>query len=127
MTILAIIDPGEVAWQYCSPSGDRSPLNARVAIMGMGTAFLEYLVEKRLLRPNYSVLDIGSQNLYNATPDTIRDLINRLGPAADEASIEDRAKRLTYFSTPRPGERTAFVAELFELTSVSYLGYDVCP
>jgi SAM-dependent methyltransferase len=95
--------------------------------VGMGLAFLEYMVEKQLLCPGSRVLDIGSQNLYNATPAGILRLIDRLGPKGGTSDLTQAAEKLSYFSTPRPGERTAFVAELLSLTSVSYLGYDVCP
>jgi SAM-dependent methyltransferase len=95
--------------------------------VGMGLPFLEYLVEKGLLHPDSRALDIGSQNLYNATPTAILELIGRLGSRVENADATEAAGRLSYFSTPRSGERTAFLGELFSLTTVTYLGYDVCP
>jgi len=95
--------------------------------MGLGLAYLDYLVDRQLLGPNAYILDIGSQNLYNASPDAIVALVDRLGARRSVRDTREAADRLSYFSTPRPGERTAFVSELLDLTTVSYLGYDVCP
>lgn len=95
--------------------------------MGLGFANLEYLTEKRLLGRLGRILDIGSQNLYNATPDQIILFVETLGQVQDRVALKTEADRLTYFSTPRPGERTAFLAELINLTEIRYLGYDVCP
>jgi len=95
--------------------------------MGMGMASLEYLTEKRLIQRGFRILDIGSQNLYNATPETIRGFVEQLGDIENEAQFIKEAERISYFSTPRPGERTAFVSELIDLVDVEYLGYDVCP
>lgn len=37
--------------------------------IGLGFANLEYMLEKGLLKAGSRVLDLGTQNLYNATPD----------------------------------------------------------
>jgi hypothetical protein len=95
--------------------------------MGMGMALFDYLAEKRLIKRGSRILDIGSQNLYNATPEAIRSFVEQFGRIEDEAKFTKEAERITYFSTPRPGERTAFIAELVDLVDVEYLGYDVCP
>ena len=95
--------------------------------MGMGMALFEYLAEKRLIKRGSRILDIGSQNLYNATPETIRSFVEQFGRIEDETRFANEAKRISYFSTPRPGERTAFIAELLDLVDMEYLGYDVCP
>jgi hypothetical protein len=95
--------------------------------MGMGMALFEYLGEKGLIRSGSRILDIGSQNLYHATPATVRSFVERFRPIEDEARFAREAARLSYFSTPRPGERTTFIAELLDLVDVEYLGYDVCP
>lgn len=95
--------------------------------MGMGMALFEYLAEKRLIKRGSRILDIGSQNLYNATPEAIRSFVEQFGRIEDEPKFANEAKRVSYFSTPRPGERTAFIAELLELVDVECLGYDVCP
>jgi hypothetical protein len=95
--------------------------------MGMGFACLDYLGEKHLIERGSSILDIGSQNLYNAGSDKIISFVEALGRVQDRDALQKDADRLAYFSTPRAGERTAFIAELLGLTDVSYLGYDVCP
>jgi len=95
--------------------------------MGMGMALFDYLAEKRLIKRGSRILDIGSQNLYNATPETIRSFVEQFGRIEDETRFANEAERISYFSTPRPGERTAFIAELLDLVDMEYLGYDVCP
>jgi hypothetical protein len=95
--------------------------------MGMWMATLDYLTERRLIQRGFRILDIGSQNLYNATPETIRGFVEQLGHIENEAQFIKEAERISYFSAPRPGERTAFIAELLDLVDIEYLGYDVCP
>src|SRR5882757_3329541 len=95
--------------------------------MGMGMALFDYLAEKRLIKRGSRILDIGSQNLYNATAEAIRGFVEQFGRIDDEAKFTKEAERISYFSTPRPGERTAFIAELVDLVDIEYLGYDVCP
>lgn len=96
--------------------------------MGIGLADMDYLSQRgHLARPGALILDIGSQNLYNATPGGIRDFVLRHGRIADAAAFEREAQRLAYFSTPRPGERTSYLSELLDLTDIAYTSYDVCP
>src|ERR1700687_1840783 len=95
--------------------------------MGMGMALFDYLAQKRLIKRGSRILDIGSQNLYNATPESVRGFVGQFGRIDDEAALTKEAERISYFSTPRPGERTAFIAELLDLVDMEYLGYDVCP
>jgi hypothetical protein len=95
--------------------------------MGLGIASLEYLADKNLIGPRSRLLDIGSQNIYGATPERITALLRRLDGPTDATALSEAAQRLSYFSTPRPGEATTFLADLMQLTEISYLGYDVCP
>lgn len=96
--------------------------------MGLWLSNIEYLSHRALLPAGARVLDIGSQNLYFATPDRIRAFVERYGCISDEAAFAREAERISYFSTPRPGERTAYVSELFDLTpSIFYTSFDVCP
>jgi hypothetical protein len=95
--------------------------------MGMGFANLEYLVEKRLIGRKSRILDIGSQNLYNVTPERIVSFVRQFGRPLDDKALKEASERLSYFSTPRPGETTTFLADLLDLTDITYLGYDVCP
>ena len=95
--------------------------------MAIGFANLDYLIEKHLIRRGYRLLDVGSQNLLNTTPEQVISFIRQLGRPIDEATLKEASERLSYFSTPRPGERTTFLADLIALADVSYLAYDVCP
>jgi SAM-dependent methyltransferase len=97
--------------------------------MGMWMSNIEQLSTLGYIAPNGSrILDIGSQNLYFATPEAIRRFVMRHGGISDEGAFQREAERIAYFSTPRPGERTAYISELFDLTpSIFYTSYDVCP
>src|SRR4051794_22647043 len=95
--------------------------------MGIGIANLEYLSEKGLIGRGSRILDIGSQNLYNATPERIASFVRKFSRSIDDKALKEKSDRLSYFSTPRPGERTTFLADMIELTDLGYLGYDVCP
>jgi hypothetical protein len=95
-------------------------------LMGMGFANLEYLAEKRLLERSACILDIGSQNLYGMTPEGIVAFIRQFGRPIDDAALKQISERLSYFSTPRPRERTAFLSDLIKLTDLEYVAYDVC-
>ncbi|OQA34718.1 MAG: Macrocin-O-methyltransferase (TylF) [Betaproteobacteria bacterium ADurb.Bin341] len=96
--------------------------------MGFAMKNLEYLSNKGYLaNPRCAILDIGSQNLYHATPEAIRSFVERHGTIKDEHAFEEEAKRISYFSWPRPGERTSYISELLDLTPFEYTSYDVCP
>lgn len=73
------------------------------------------------------VLDIGSQNLMLAEADAIVEFARRFGATLGGKALRDEAERIAYFSTPRPGERTSYLSELFDLTSIEYTSFDVCP
>lgn len=94
--------------------------------MGMGLAEIIYLSEKGHIPQGGRILDIGSQNLYNAAPDAIERFVAKHGGIIN-ADLRAEAERLHYYSTPRPGERTAYISELFDLTNIFYTSYDVCP
>ncbi|MDO8788022.1 MAG: TylF/MycF/NovP-related O-methyltransferase [Sulfuritalea sp.] len=89
---------------------------------------LEYLSNMGYLaNPRSAILDIGSQNLYHATPEAIRAFVERHGAIEDQHAFDEEAKRISYFSWPRPGERTSYISELLDLTPFEYTSYDVCP
>ncbi len=73
------------------------------------------------------VLDIGSQNLMLAEADAIVEFARRFGATLGGKALRDEAERIAHFSTPRPGERTSYLSELFDLTSIEYTSFDVCP
>lgn len=97
--------------------------------MGVGMADIEYLSDRgHLPVGSAAVLDIGSQNLFNITPVAARRFVERHGAGKRAASLDKEIERISYFSTPRPGERTAYLSELFDLTpGIFYTSYDVCP
>ena len=96
--------------------------------MGFSMKNLEYLSSKGYLsNPHCAILDIGSQNLYHASPEAIRVFVERHGLISDSRAFEEEAKRISYFSWPRPGERTSYLSELLDLTAFEYTSYDVCP
>lgn len=96
--------------------------------MGFAMKNLEYLSSKGYLsNPRCAILDIGSQNLYHASPEAIRAFVERHGSIGDAKAFEEEAKRISYFSWPRPGERTSYLSELLDLTPFEYTSYDVCP
>ena len=89
--------------------------------MGMGMALFDYLAEKRLIKRGSRILDIGSQNLYNATPETVRSFVGQFGRIDDEAKLAKEAERIAYFSTPRPGNEPPLLPELIDLVDIEYL------
>lgn len=95
--------------------------------MGLAMNNLEYLSNKGHLKPNCAILDIGSQCLYHATMESIRAFVEKYGQIKDQATFDKEAKRISYFSWPRPGERTSYVSELLDLTTIRYTSYDICP
>jgi hypothetical protein len=96
--------------------------------MGFAMKNLEYLSNKGYLaNPRCAILDIGSQNLYHATPEAIRAFVERHGGIEEQHVFDEEAKRISYFSWPRPGERTSYISELLDLTPFEYTSYDVCP
>lgn len=96
--------------------------------MGFAMKNLEYLSNKGYLtNPRSAILDIGSQNLYHATPEAIRAFVERHGAITDQHAFAEEAKRISYFSWPRAGERTSYISELLDLTPFEYTSYDVCP
>jgi len=49
------------------------------------------------------------------------------GGETQSEKFAKESKRLEYFSTPRPDERTTLFSEICDLTSVEYWAFDVCP
>ncbi|WP_407175348.1 methyltransferase domain-containing protein [Bradyrhizobium sp. STM 3562] len=95
--------------------------------MAIGLGALEYLAEMGLLTPSTRMLDVGTQNLYNAAPERITAFLRKFGRSLEPLQIEEAAGRISRASIVRPGERTAFLADLLDLTEIDYVGYDVCP
>ena len=91
-------------------------------------SYLTYLSKKGYLKDgNARILDVGTQNLINCTVEDLKEFVKRYRKSGlDEEAISE-IERIYYFTTPRPGETTAFVAELMALTDIEYQGIDVCP
>ena len=88
-----------------------------------------YLQRNGFLTPEKNkVLDIGPQNVLFVREEQIQEFIERQGGAvvSDEV-LDSEIKRLVYFSTPRPGERTMLLSEITDLTNIEYNSVDVCP
>ena len=96
--------------------------------MGMNIHYLNYLHTKGYLSTEKNkILDIGPQNLLNATKDDIINFVRRQGASVPDIVLDKSAERLAYFSTPRQGERTLFLADVTDLTNIEYVAFDVCP
>ena len=96
--------------------------------MGMSIDRLLYLQKKGFLsEERRRILDIGPQNVYHMTEEQIRSFLSKQGSSISGDLLEAEIKRLVYFSTPRPGERTTFLSEVTDLTSIEYNSFDVCP
>jgi hypothetical protein len=94
--------------------------------MGIGMQDVEYLANRGYLKSDSRILDIGSQNLHNVTPQKARRFVERYGQIPDEDLFTKEADRLTYYSQPRPNKRMTYLSELLDLTSIEYTSYDVC-
>lgn len=97
--------------------------------MGMNLNGPIYLQRNGFLTPEKNkILDIGPQNVLFVREEQIREFIERQGGAVvPDKALDTEIKRLIYFSTPRPGERTMLLSEITDLTNIEYNSVDVCP
>jgi hypothetical protein len=96
--------------------------------MGMNIESMLYLQERGYLTAERNkLLDIGPQNVYYCTEQQVGDFVRRQGTMVSDDVLQKEAKRLEYFSTPRPGERTTYFSEIADLTNIQYRAFDVCP
>jgi len=96
--------------------------------MGMSLDRMLYLQAKgHLSRSKNKLLDIGPQNVYHITDDQISRFLENQNGVIPGQQLEAEIKRVIYFSTPRPGERTTLLSELTDLTDIEYNSFDVCP
>lgn len=96
--------------------------------MGMNLNSMLYLQKKGFLSQHKNkILDIGTQNLLFCTENQIEEFVKGQGGDVSSEEFKKMAKRLAYFSTPRPGETTTFFAELTDFANIEYVGFDVCP
>jgi hypothetical protein len=97
--------------------------------LGMNLNGPIYLQRKGFLTPDRNkILDIGPQNVLFVREEQIKEFLERQGGAnLSGAALDAELKRLVYFSTPRPGERTMLLSEITDLTDIEYNSVDVCP
>jgi hypothetical protein len=87
-----------------------------------------YLQERGFLTTTKNkILDIGPQNVLFVREDQIREFLRRQGVNSTNEKVDSIIKRLVYFSTPRPDERTMLLSEITDLTNIEYNSVDVCP
>jgi SAM-dependent methyltransferase len=93
--------------------------------MGISLHALERFQEMKLLPAGASVLDIGSSNLYSATPDGLRHFLSQYDSvgAGDHDFIERLAKGSKY--GPDGVANESFVGELLERAGLQYLSFDI--
>jgi len=96
--------------------------------MGIAFSFIRKMDELGLFgQGGVSILDIGSSNLYLATPEDIKGFLRKYGPFSI-ADIEDFATRLAAgadYSSISGGRNEAFVGELFEKAGMQYESLDI--
>ncbi len=96
----------------------------------MGIAFTAVLKKDELGlfgRGGVNILDIGSSNLYSATPEGIKGFLGKYQESLI-AHLDDFAARLAAGSTYDPikgGRNEAFVGELFEKAGMEYASFDI--
>ncbi len=86
---------------------------------------VQYLVHRGYIKTGSRIMDVGTQNLMFAEPSAAIDLVSSLRRAPLSGPDIKEIERVCYFSTPRPGERTAFLHELLAMTDVSYDSIDI--
>ena len=96
--------------------------------MGIALSFVQEMDALGLFgKGGVSILDMGSSNLYSATPEGIKDFLRKYGPPSI-AGVDEFAARLSAGSSYDPvtgGRNEAFVGELFEKAGMRYLAFDV--
>ena len=81
-----------------------------------------YLQRNGFLSPEKRrILDLGTQNIYDATPGQISEFITRMGASTDGK------ERVVARSTPSPDRPQTFFSEVTDLTDIEYASIDVCP
>ena len=96
--------------------------------MGIGFAYIQKMDELELFRQDrMAILDIGSSNLYSATPEGIKGFLRKYRPPS-ASGIDEFAARLAAGSSYDPvtgGRNESFVGELFEKAGMQYESIDI--
>ena len=96
--------------------------------MGITLKAIQTLQDKSILTAaTKALLDVGSSNLYQATPQGILEFLKAFGVSQDEASTAF-AKKLAHgsaYDSVSGGKNEAFVGELFEKAGIRYEAIDI--
>jgi hypothetical protein len=86
---------------------------------------VQYLAARGYLKTNVRMMDVGTQNILFVEEAPAIDLVRSLRKNPLSEKDVESIKRVCYFSTPRAGERTAFLHELLAMTDVNYESIDI--
>lgn len=86
---------------------------------------VQYLADQAYIRRGARMMDVGTQNILYVEEAAAIEFVRNLRSRPLTPDDVDSIKRVCYFSTPRPGERTAFLHELLALTDVAYESIDI--
>jgi hypothetical protein len=86
---------------------------------------VQYLADRGYIRSGARIMDVGTQNMLFAEEGPAIEFVKKLRRAPLGEKEIEQIRRVCYFSTPRAGERTAFMHELLELTDVGYDSIDI--
>jgi hypothetical protein len=94
--------------------------------MGVTMAEVKRLRAMNVLRPQSSLLDIGSSNLYAASEQDVRDFISGFGLPSNP-DTEKFIARISAGSAygPNGGINESFLGELLEYIGIRYLSFDI--
>lgn len=96
--------------------------------MGITLKAIHTLQEKAILTSaTQSLLDVGSSNLYQATPQGILEFLKAFGVSQDEATngFAEKLARGSAYDNVSGGKNEAFVGELFERAGIRYEAIDI--
>lgn len=96
--------------------------------MGITLKAIQTLQAKSVLTSaTRGVLDVGSSNLYQATPQGILEFLKVFGIGQDDASVAfaEKVARGSAYDNVSGGKNEAFVGELFERAGLRYEAIDI--
>lgn len=96
--------------------------------MGITLKAIQTLQAKSILTSaTKSVLDVGSSNLYQATPQGILEFLKVFGVSNDDATaaFTERLARGSAYDNISGGKNEAFIGELFEKAGIRYEAIDI--
>lgn len=94
--------------------------------MACGMYYLNYLANRGVfLAGKARVFDVGSQNLLVASPEEIIDFVNNNNPKIEGGELEATALRFSKRSQMGQNDRTLYLGEVLDLTSLDYVSIDI--